>query len=554
MYYTGFVKNRKLFLARSLLGKYNHLDSTSCILQGEYLNAINDYRVGFIMEYARIKKDQSTELIYEIPKDIDIALNSNGTKLYYIDNKNKLRTIENIQLWWEDAHLAINNQNDNNLCKKLQNFLNSTKNNALSKGLRPKSNDINLNTAGLNYEDKDPQTIQVKYGHSKDYRPDLKQVMLSLTVNGDANIPIWMEPQDGNSSDKTSFHETIARVENFKDQLKLNHDFIWVADSALYNTDKLLKYNDMLWISRVPETIKDCKSLLELNDASFHWETNKSGYSCAEIYSNYGAIPQRWILVSSKQAYEREKITFENMLQKQKDKAQKDCWHLSKQVFNCEVDAEPLILELKKKYKFLQLSSQVLTIETYAKKGRPNNDASKIVSGYQVLITINENAEAIAKQLRTKGRFIIATNDISNSQSLAPFDILAQYKEQQDIECGFKFLKDPWFMVDSFFVKNANRIAALMMIMTLSLLVYNFAQNKLRTALQQQKETIPNQLDRPVKNPTLRWVFQIMEGIGIVKVYNKSKRLISKLVTNLDELRLKIIRLFGSFTCEMYGI
>ncbi|MCC5791507.1 MAG: IS1634 family transposase, partial [Legionellaceae bacterium] len=44
--------------------------------------------------------------------------------------------------------------------------------------------------------------------------------------------------------------------------------------------------------------------------------------------------------------------------------------------------------------------------------------------------------------------------------------ILTQYKEQQVVEGGFRFLKDPWFMIDSFFVKTRRRIEALMTIMT----------------------------------------------------------------------------------------
>jgi transposase len=122
------------------------------------------------------------------------------------------------------------------------------------------------------------EVIEVVHGYSKDHRPDLKQVMLSLSVSGEANIPIWMEPLSGNSSDKSSFHETISNVRLFQSQLKLNHDFIWVADSALYTADKLLSHNNMLWVSRVPENIKDCTTLLELEDNSFSWEIGSDGY------------------------------------------------------------------------------------------------------------------------------------------------------------------------------------------------------------------------------------------------------------------------------------
>ena len=396
------------------------------------------------------------------------------------------------------------------------------------------------------------EVIEVVHGYSKDHRPDLKQVMLSLSVSGEANIPIWMEPLSGNSSDRISFHETISNVKLFQNQLKLNHDFIWVADSALYTSDKLLGHNNILWVSRVPENIKDCAALLELEDNSFNWEAGSDGYSCAEVCSNYGNIRQRWIIVSSEQAYAREKSTFERQIEKQTAQAEKDCWHLGNEVFNCEKDAMSQVKELQRKYKYLILSAEVIGVEKHTKRGRPKTTAVKELKGYHVNITVSKNDKSISRQLLKKGRFIIATNNLDNN--LSALAILAEYKDQQCVESGFKFLKDPWFMIDSFYVKKPSRIAALMMIMTLSLLVYNFAQYKLRQALLEANETIPNQVGKQIQNPTLKWVFQIMEGVGIVKVYDNSQNLISAIVTNIDELRLKILKLLGGSTCEMYGI
>src|SRR3989338_8012986 len=60
-------------------------------------------------------------------------------------------------------------------------------------------------------EDK-PIIAKITHGYSKDNRPDLKQIILSLTMTGKANIPIWMEPLSGNASDKKTFQETISRV------------------------------------------------------------------------------------------------------------------------------------------------------------------------------------------------------------------------------------------------------------------------------------------------------------------------------------------------------
>ena len=58
-------------------------------------------------------------------------------------------------------------------------------------------------------EESPPGIANPDYGYSKANRSDLKQVMLSLVQGGAANIPLWMEALDGNSSDKTSFQETV---------------------------------------------------------------------------------------------------------------------------------------------------------------------------------------------------------------------------------------------------------------------------------------------------------------------------------------------------------
>ncbi len=92
---------------------------------------------------------------------------------------------------------------------------------------------------------------EITYGHSKARRPDLKQAVLSLVVNGPSAMPLFMEPLSGNSSDKTSFHETIKKVRDFQAQIDMDKNFKWVADSALYAEDKLLKHNDYLWLTRV---------------------------------------------------------------------------------------------------------------------------------------------------------------------------------------------------------------------------------------------------------------------------------------------------------------
>lgn len=94
-----------------------------------------------------------------------------------------------------------------------------------------------------------------------------------------------------------------------------------------------------------------------------------------------------------------------------------------------------------------------------------------------------------------------------------------------------------------------------MMVMTLCLLVYNVAQYKLRQSLLAKDETIPNQLGKEVQNPTMRWLFQMMEGIGIIHFFDETlSKPTKEMITNLNALRKKIIYHFGDTACSMYGL
>ncbi len=403
------------------------------------------------------------------------------------------------------------------------------------------------------YDTEETSTIEVTHGYSKDHRPDLKQVMLSMAVTGPAELPFWMEPQDGNSSDKASFHETIQRVRQFQSELKNASDFTWVADSALYSKEKLLASNAYLWISRVPESIAEAKALAESPSENFEWSVLENGYAYVEQSNRYGGVGQRWLLVYSEQAYQRESKTFEKKLAREEEEAKKDFWHLGNQVFSCQEDARDSAEKLAKKYRYHQTHIELEFLQKFKKRGRPHPGQEKETVGFKVISKIERNPEAIQRYLNRKGRFILATNQLDHSV-LSSAQLLETYKNQQGVERGFRFLKDPWFMVDSFFVKKRSRLSALMMVMTLCLLVYNYGQYTMRQALEKQKETLPNQINQPVSNPTLRWVFQLMEGIAIVKIYDPTMQTFRALITNLNELRIKIIRLLGEHVCEIYGI
>jgi transposase len=50
-------------------------------------------------------------------------------------------------------------------------------------------------------QEADATTIAITYGYSKDHRADLKQWMLALATTQEGDVPVFMQPLNGNSSD-----------------------------------------------------------------------------------------------------------------------------------------------------------------------------------------------------------------------------------------------------------------------------------------------------------------------------------------------------------------
>jgi hypothetical protein len=84
------------------------------------------------------------------------------------------------------------------------------------------------------------------------------------------------------------------------------------------------------------------------------------------------------------------------------------------------------------------------------------------------------------------------------------------------------------------------------------LLVYSLTQRRLRQPLVNRHDTIPNQIHQPTERPTLRWVFQLLEGIHRVRVLGQGQ--VHDVIEGLNEVQIKILRLFGDAVCRLYQI
>ncbi|MEM7373830.1 MAG: hypothetical protein AAF587_34725 [Bacteroidota bacterium] len=80
------------------------------------------------------------------------------------------------------------------------------------------------------------------------------------------------------------------------------------------------------------------------------------------------------------------------------------------------------------------------------------------------------DTKALRKALQPLGKFILATNEL-DQQALPPAQILSHYKDQYQVEKGFRFLKSPLCMAQAVFLKKPERIIALTMVMCIALMV-----------------------------------------------------------------------------------
>ncbi|MDB9515484.1 IS1634 family transposase [Roseofilum reptotaenium CS-1145] len=216
--------------------------------------------------------------------------------------------------------------------------------------------------------------------------------------------------------------------------------------------------------------------------------------------------------------------------------AQKALVELSRQRFACIPDVKRAADKLLKKSKYHELKSiKILEV----------SDKSEGNVSYKVEGKVTASQVKIQPDKKQAGRFILATN-ITDENQLTAEDMFSQYKGQQSVERGFRFLKDPYFLTDSVFLKSAHPIEALGLIMGLCLLIYTLGQRQLRHSLTRTQSTVKNQLGRPTHRPTLRWIFQCFQSIHWFFQSGKAQ------VSNLTEERLHLLKFFPASSQRYY--
>ena len=390
-------------------------------------------------------------------------------------------------------------------------------------------------------EEQESYIIHITHGYSKDKRQDLKQFVLNMVCWDDGDIPAFIALGDGNQSDKKEFAQLLKQ---FQEQFKF--EGLHIADSALYSAGNLQTLKGIKWLCSAPKTIKEVQNVIsELTSEQFT-KTNLKGYRLSSTEREYGGIKQRFVVVESEQKQVADLKRLNKKIEKAAVKAQKELQQLRCQEFACEEDAQKALHRWEKRLDWHHLQDISIVEKChYSHRGKPRLDEQPTRRSYHPHATLSLDTEKVQASQRIAGRFVLATNQL-DKELFNDEQLLIYYKEQQGVERGFRFLKDPLFFTSSVFIKTPERIMALAFIMVLCLLVYSLGQRKLRQILEEQRETVPNQLGKPTKRPTLRWIFQCFKGIHFVVLNNCAR------VINLTLEQKKILRFFGATACQYY--
>ena len=391
---------------------------------------------------------------------------------------------------------------------------------------------------------EDSRVIHITPGYSRDHRPDLNQVVLQLIAERQAGIPLLMEPLGGNNSDKTSFRETVkAHVDQLNREVGLEY---LIADSALYTAETLSEMNGFYWITRVPETLELARFLI--HSTAPELMRNRAQSSFISVGTRYADIPQRWVVVYSPEAYQRARKTVHKASLHQTSAEGKAFEQLCRQTFSCEADAHKALSELAKKLKSTFVSeARIIGQPRYRRSGRPAKNQLPDSQTYRIEGGLASRLELHQQRVQRKSCFILATNQ-QDLAALSNEELIKAYKDQQKVERGFRFLKDPLFMASTLFLKSTERIMALMMVMTLCLLVYAALEYRIRQSLLQAQQTFPNQVGQPISNPTARWVFQFFAGIHVLVINH-----IQTLILNMNQYHWLLLKLLGEPYEKIYS-
>lgn len=397
------------------------------------------------------------------------------------------------------------------------------------------------------YEDepKSPEAPRPAYGHSKDGRDDLKQVLLSLGVSGDGGLPLRVGLRDGNRSDSV---ETPFAIEEC---LAWGLDGVRgiIADSKAYSrrTLGLCLEQGIGLVTLVPRTCA-VRQVLEAwgqQQSALPLLVEKPGRTKAEAprrwhgqsvmrqveveYSD-GRVARealRFVVVHASQLAQQQTRAYTAAQAQEAEAVMAHAKHVHAQWFACEADATAAIAEYEgrgqgrrgrrpRPWRYHAVRYRVVA-ETRrmrrARRGRPAKTAPPPTeAGYRLTVEVT----ALANAEEDNGWAVLATT--VPTEACADAEILQAYQEQNTtVESGFRWIKNP-AVIAPVWLEKPERIAALAMLTVLGLLVYSIIQRQVRLYLRTHDQQLPGNKGLTA-TPTAAVVLALFAQVALVQLW-----------------------------------
>ncbi len=395
-------------------------------------------------------------------------------------------------------------------------------------------------------------TMKIVHGHSKDHRPDLKQFLVKMLCV-DRTIPVFGQTEDGNGSDKTINNEVLSSISKYMAKNGIHKDgFIYIADSAMVTKKSLEKIGDQIqFISRLPANYKACSQVIKDAIAKDDWTNLGKLSETLETQNRPAAVYKSWetqttlhgrffraIVVHSSAHDKRRQKRIDRELESEYADLSKQTKALAKQEFFCQADAEKAATDLRSsKHIYYTPLTQVTERPKY-KRGRPKKDGSRSLDKMMYTVKSDlEETEAATDLRKEAGCFVLICNVPSEgANKYSSYDVLRAYKDQYGIEQNFGFLKNTP-VVNCVFLKKAERIEVLALVLLLSLLIWRLIEYNMRRYTKEKNRDLPGWEKRRTYKPTSFMVMSSFQYQLILKI-GKYRKLARPLTNNqLEYLR-----------------
>jgi transposase len=394
-------------------------------------------------------------------------------------------------------------------------------------------------------EPQHPEAPLPAYGHSKDGRDDLKQVLLSLGVSGDGGIPLRFGMRDGNRSDSV---ETPHAIEECL-ALGLAGVRGIVADSKAYSrrTLGLCLEHSIGLVTLVPRTCairqeleawgRQHQALPLLVEKPGRTKTEeprrwhgRSVLRRVEVEYSEGQVAQeevRFVVVHSSQLAQQHAQTYAGAQEKEAEAVADHVRQVQAQWFACWPDAEAAIAAYESRgpgrrgrqprpwrYHTLRYGIVAASRRTRRpRRGRPaKTDPPPTESGYRLVVEVN----ALPNAEEDNGWTVLATT--VRAELCTDAEILQAYQEQNTtVEPGFRWIKNP-AAIAPVWLEKPERIAALAMLTVVGLLVYSIIQRQVRLYLQTHDQQLPGNKGLTAI-PTAAVVLALFAQVALVQLW-----------------------------------